>query len=65
MFSEINASINAESLEKVLLAAMRQKNKEVLKFVHKHIIPLYENEVGEAWGSYVIPEDIKKGFNLK
>lgn len=65
MFSEIHAANNAGRLEKVLRIALKYQSRDVWEFAKIHLVPFYENEVGEAWGSYTIPEDIKKGFNLK
>ena len=65
MFSEVNAQYNAERLESVLRKALKYQSKDVFQFAKDNIVPLYEDEVGEAWGAYKIPDDIKKGFNLK
>lgn len=65
MFSEVNAEGNAENLEIVLRKALRTKDKKIIQFAKSHIVPLYEDEVGETWGSYDIPKDIKEGFGIK
>jgi hypothetical protein len=65
MFSEVNAENNAERLERVLRIALKYQSKDVFQFAKDNIVPLYEDDVGESWGSYKIPNDIKRGFNLK
>ncbi len=65
MFSEVNAQFNAQRLEKIVRKALKYQNRDVWQFAKDNIVPVYEDEVGETWGSYNIPDDIKKGFNLQ
>lgn len=62
MLSEIHASHTATTLERVLEAALSSENPDVIKFVEAHIVPLYEDNVGESWGCHKTPERIIKAF---
>lgn len=65
MFSEVNAEANAEKFEGILRKALRTKDAKIIRFAKSHILPLYEDEIGETWGSYDMPKDIKEGFGLR
>jgi len=47
--SEVAAERNATALKKILNAAKKTKNKEVVDFCRKHLFPWYQSELGEAW----------------
>ena len=48
IISETAASIEAAKLKKVLKYGLRE-SKEVKHFLKKHILPLYEDAIAEAW----------------
>lgn len=52
MFSEIAAEGHARSLEPVLKAAVDTGDEKIIEFCKQHLWPVYQEDVGETWGSY-------------
>jgi hypothetical protein len=61
MFSEIAAECNAKELLKILDAAKKTENKDIIEFCRQHVYPLYGSEVGEAWMKE--PEEVALFWN--
>lgn len=60
IMSETAARAEAISLEKVLVAALESKNLAVIQFCKQNIIPLYDDAVDSAYGSYNRNNDLLK-----
>ena len=62
MLSEARAGAEAAELEKVLTAALKTNNPDIVAFCKQHIAPLYNSAVGESYGSHKEDSEVKRTF---
>lgn len=65
LFGEIHAGIEAEGLQKVLLAAIESENLYVIRFCKDYVYPLYSNAVGKSWSTKLTESEEHKKIEMK